>query len=412
MLSIEENKELTGVASGTPCGDYMRRFWHPIAASDEVKEVPMRVRVLGEDLVLFRDPEKRLGLLGIRCPHRGTSLELGTLEPEGLRCKYHGWLFNSEGRCLDQPAEPPDSTFKDRIKHLAYPVQELGDLVFAYMGKGAPPPLPHFDVLVRKDGVRYSFRAYQWPCNYLQITENGTLDPWHTLFAHGGTVGRYSSGGLKVWSRESDIGISLIQVRKGEEDNIYIREVATIMPHIGKLSLRPLRKLEENEEAMPPTETMVWHTPVDDTNTVAFRVDFVPSQDGDRDKLLKYIKDVAVPERWANSWPPQRDEEGKHLMTHVPDQDAAIVVYQGSISTRQEEHLGTTDRTVIMFRRLLKKGIEDVKKGVDPKGVIKHNDVVQVQTTDGLLTVEKKGDLDQAIDSLGEEWVKSGRYES
>src|SRR5579884_3178293 len=181
MLTAQENERLTRVGPGTPAGEWLRRYWHPIAISDRwdgIKTLwkcdepvtfkgrsgtvasfgaalgtftgqPTPVRILGEDLVLFRDGSGRLGLLGLRCPHRAASLEYGRIRPEGIECCYHGWLFDVTGRCLAQPAEPPESTFKDKVKHTAYPVRELGGLIWAYLGPGDPPILPKLDVVAR-----------------------------------------------------------------------------------------------------------------------------------------------------------------------------------------------------------------------------------------------------------------------
>ena len=143
MLSIEENERLTRVGPGTPMGDLMRRYWHPVAASIELKENPTRaVRLLGEDLVLYKDRSGILRLIQESCPHRRVNMLYGIPEQHGLRCPYHGWLFDETGSCLEMPAEAPDSTFKDRVQALSYPVEELGGLIFAYLGPQPVPLLP------------------------------------------------------------------------------------------------------------------------------------------------------------------------------------------------------------------------------------------------------------------------------
>ncbi len=152
MLSREENDLLTRVGPGTPAGEMLRRYWHPIAFINELKKRPLRRRLLGEDLVVFRDDRGRLGVLALRCSHRGTSLEFGHLEDGGLRCCYHGWLYDVGGKILEMPGEPADSTFWQRLRHPAYQVQELGGVIFAYLGPEPAPLLPRYDVLVRDDG--------------------------------------------------------------------------------------------------------------------------------------------------------------------------------------------------------------------------------------------------------------------
>jgi 5,5'-dehydrodivanillate O-demethylase len=162
----------------------MRRYWHPVAATAQLDANPVRkVRILCEDLVLYRDRQGRLGLIGERCPHRAVHLQFGIPEHEGLRCPYHGWMFNAQGRCLEQPLEPPDSTFKDKVTVKAYPVQEMGGLIWAYVGSQPVPLLPRWDLFVRPDGFR-QIVAHWLPCNWLQVMENGG-DLGHGIYLHG-----------------------------------------------------------------------------------------------------------------------------------------------------------------------------------------------------------------------------------
>src|SRR2546427_296469 len=182
MLSREENEFLTRVGPGTPAGEMLRRYWHPIGFAEELKGRPKRRRILGEDLVLFRDDQGRPGLLALRCSHRGTSLEFGHIEDGGLRCCYHGWLYDVEGKILEMPGEPADSTFWQRLRHPAYKVQELGGVIFAYLGPDPAPLLPRWDVLVREDGVR-ARRARTVHCNFFQMIEN-SVDQHHAKWLH------------------------------------------------------------------------------------------------------------------------------------------------------------------------------------------------------------------------------------
>ena len=184
MLTQEENQLMTRVGPGTPGGELLRRYWHPIAASAQLLDNPVRsVRILSEDLTLFKDRKGRLGLIGQRCPHRMTDLKFGIPEEEGLRCCYHGWLFDGTGRCLEMPLEPPDTTFKEKVSIKAYPVQELGGLIWTYMGPEPAPLLPRWDLFVRPDGFRQII-SHWLPCNWLQVMENrGDLD--HGIYLHG-----------------------------------------------------------------------------------------------------------------------------------------------------------------------------------------------------------------------------------
>ena len=157
MLSREENELLTRVGPGTPAGQMLRRYWWPVGFTELVtpKGEPTKVRLLGEDLVLFRDGSGRLGILGLHCSHRGTSLGFGRVEDAGIRCCYHGWLYDVSGKCLEQPAEPQDSTFQNRVQHPAYQAQEVGGFIFAYVGPKPAPLLPNYDLFLREDGERH-----------------------------------------------------------------------------------------------------------------------------------------------------------------------------------------------------------------------------------------------------------------
>src|SRR5437870_4162870 len=184
MLTHEERELLIRISPGTPCGDLMRRYWQPAALSEELPpgRAPVPVRLLGEDLVLFRDEQGRPGLLGLHCAHRGADLSYGRLEDGGLRCLYHGWLYDVAGRCLEQPGEPAGSSFKDRVRQRAYPCRDTAGVIFAYLGPGEPPLLPAYEFLTVPSAQRYVNKALH-ECNYLQGNE-GNIDPAHLSFLH------------------------------------------------------------------------------------------------------------------------------------------------------------------------------------------------------------------------------------
>jgi phenylpropionate dioxygenase-like ring-hydroxylating dioxygenase large terminal subunit len=180
----KEDEELTHIGGGTPCGEYFRRYWQPICFADDLQDLPLRVKILGEDLVVFRDFRGQVGLLELHCPHRGTSLEYGLISERGIRCCYHGWLFDVDGTILETPGEPLESTLKDRLCHGAYPTHEYNGIVFAYMGPpDLRPPFPIYDSFVRPGYRLIPGRKYAYPCNWLQILENA-MDPVHTAFLH------------------------------------------------------------------------------------------------------------------------------------------------------------------------------------------------------------------------------------
>ena len=184
MLSREENERLTRVGAGTPAGEMLRHYWWPISFGQDAKRkgAPVKIKLLGEEFVLFRDGTERLGLMALHCSHRGTSLEFGRIEEDGIRCCYHGWLYDIRGNCLEQPAEPAVSTFKDRVKHPAYHAQDAGGLIFAYIGPEPAPQLPSYDLLVRDDGCRVVGGDVE-NCNWLQRAEN-SADGAHSIALH------------------------------------------------------------------------------------------------------------------------------------------------------------------------------------------------------------------------------------
>src|SRR5688500_19050968 len=175
--------DIPHVGKGTPAGEWFRRYWMVVGTTRDLHDIPQAVKVLGEELVLFRDEAGRLGLLGKHCPHRGASLEYGDIEDAGLRCPYHGWLFDVHGQCLAMPAEPKDDKFTDKVKHLSYPVRELGELIFAYLGPDEPPPLPNYRALADSAGQRSLEATRLYDYNWFNFIENGA-DPAHFSTLH------------------------------------------------------------------------------------------------------------------------------------------------------------------------------------------------------------------------------------
>ena len=184
MLSAEDNKLITQTGPGTPGGDLLRRYWQPVALTEEVPEgsAPIAIKVMGEELTLFRDEKGRLGLLGLHCSHRAADLSYGRIEDGGLRCLYHGWLYDVTGRCIEQPGEPAGSTLPDMVNQTAYPVQEKAGMVFAYMGPDEPPLLPNYPFMRGPEENSYVCKYFH-SCNYLQSNE-GNIDPAHLSYLH------------------------------------------------------------------------------------------------------------------------------------------------------------------------------------------------------------------------------------
>ena len=364
-LSHEENEMLTRVSPGTPGGEMLRRYWHPIAFASELKQKPVRRRILGEDLVLFRDEQGRVGLLALRCSHRGTSLEFGHLENGGLRCCYHGWLYDVQGRVLETPGEPADSTFGARVRHPAYKIQELAGILFAYLGPEPAPLLPRYDVLVREDGVR-SMSARTVHCNFLQMVEN-SVDQHHFKWLHRTPKTRQWKE-EKLTSDITDFGIlDTFTRRVGDE---YFRTISLfLMPNMNKVGYH---LPEDHPAAFAAThegyEALRWRVATDDVTTMHFTVYFAPFVDGKvTAKMPKDQQDQGLGDSIPGKY--RWDEETGWIARG--DQDRCAQESQGEILDRTAEHLAVSDEGVILLRRLFKQAIDAVRKGEDPVGVIR-----------------------------------------
>ena len=387
MLSAEENELLACVGPGTPAGEAMRRYWLPVGLSADLGERPQYVRVLGEDLVLFRTPGGEIGLLDAVCSHRGASLVYGCVEKAGLRCRYHGWLYDASGRCVEQPAEVSRAAREEKIRQRAYPTQELGGLVFAYMGPQPAPVLPRFDTLVRVDGTRKATVARTIACNYLQILEN-SMDPVHLPFVHGESI--------KVWAgipeftvEETEFGMRQVQYRPGPTPaERYVRSVFHILPFSRMVGI----PASEDDFSTPTTIRTIWAVPIDDTNTIEFEVRYQPGVDG---RKLDYKFESSPADFDVTLEVPFHQYRGAGTpRVAYPKffgaQDQLMQLSQGPIAKREREHLRSSDRGVVMVRKLLRQAIEDVKAGKDPRGVIRGRpeQVINFDLEDHLVPVE------------------------
>src|SRR5262245_21605007 len=383
MLSEGDNRLLTSVGPGTPAGDFMRRYWLPVGVTADLGDKPQLVRVLGEDLVLFKTPSGETGLMDAVCSHRGAALVYGCIEKGGLRCRYHGWLYDASGRCIEQPGEIRQTADRrpareEKVKQKAYPTRELGGLVFAYMGPSPAPALPRFDTLVRTDGVRKATVARMIACNFLQILEN-SMDPVHLPFVHGQTI--------KVWAgvpdftvEECELGMKQVQSRPGPTPaERYVRSVFYLLPFSRMVGI----PAPEDDFKTPTTIRTIWAVPIDDTNTIEFEVRFQP---GTQERKLDYKFD-------SNPADFEVELERPFQQYRVPAvprveypkffgaQDQLMQLSQGAIAKREREHLRTSDRGVVMVRKLLREGIAAVQAGKDPRGVIR-SDKDEILTLD------------------------------
>jgi phenylpropionate dioxygenase-like ring-hydroxylating dioxygenase large terminal subunit len=344
------DEELTRVGPGTPCGEYLRRFWQPVIQSSELGEVPRRLRILGEDLVAFRDKSGGIGLLELHCPHRGTSLEFGLIGETGIRCCYHGWLFGADGTILETPGEPADSTLKDRLFHGAYPVHEHQGLVFAYMGP--PDQEPDFPILDTWDlpGYRQIARAPTlWECNWLQVKEN-SMDPAHLAFLHtlpGSEGFTEDLAALGEWDwMETPVGMVYIDTRR-QDDRMWVRVADLILPNIHQFPPNADPMALRNSVNRPQATT--WAVPLDDTHTMQ----------------IGYHRAPEGREMRRGSGFGQDGKRPYEERQRVPgDYDAQVSIH-GGMARHGLEHLASTDRGIIMMRNLIRRGIRAVQNGED-----------------------------------------------
>ncbi len=378
MLSKEENELVSQVGPGTPMGDLMREFWLPALLSSELSEPdgpPLRLRLLGEDLIAFRDSAGQIGVLGSHCPHRGASLFFGRNEEHGLRCVYHGWKFDTDGRCVDMPNEPAESNFKDKVRQLAYPAAERGGAVWVYMGPERPAPsLPDLEWAGVPADHRYQAKRVQH-CNWLQALE-GDIDQSHVSFVHrrfgngtgrGRQVDRIRT--LDTHPRfevvDTPYGAAIGAGRVAEGDMRYWRITQFLMPFwsmTGPYGENPIR------------HTRAW-VPVDDETTCLFSVTFHPLRSLEETEVAgmragsgagyvgegNFLPPTTAP---FGAWRPKAGKSNDYLQDRtlqqttffsgIPEfwaQDAAVQESMGPIYDRSQEHLGTSDLGIIRVRQ-------------------------------------------------------------
>jgi 5,5'-dehydrodivanillate O-demethylase len=357
MLSAERNEFFARVGAGTPMGDYLRRYWLPIAGESEFDANPVKaIRILGEDLVLYRDRSGTFGLVDRQCPHRRADLSYGFVEEHGLRCNYHGWCFDEAGRCVEQPFEDvanPAARFREKVRMTSYPVEVKRGLVWAYFGPQPVPLVPNFEPFEWQNGF-VQVVISEIPCNWFQCQEN-SIDPVHFEWMHRnwsvrlrGAAGPYAPRHLKLAFDEFEWGHVYRRVTEdaGEDSELWT---------VGRVCLWP--------NALFTGSHFEWRVPIDDENTLSITWHFsrVPNE------REPYVQD-RIP-TWHG---PIRDPlTGKWITTHVMNQDFVAWLGQGAIADRTKEHLGTSDRGVIMVRKRFVDDIEAVAAGAEPKAIVR-----------------------------------------
>ena len=403
-----EDAELTHVGPGTPCGEYMRKFWQPICLSQQLTDVPLAIRILGEDLVAFRDRSDRLGVLHRHCSHRGTSLEYGIVSERGIRCCYHGWLFDIDGTILETPGETPGSRLKDSLCHGAYAAFEHNGLVFAYMG--TPEEKPDFPMFEEYDPPNTKVLAFSnyLPCNWLQAYENG-IDILHNAIFHNGVGnaapqrgegksafsfnGAFEEIPVTEW-RLADDGsgtgngsgmISISTRRLG--DKVWVR-----MNHCTEPNYIHSGTFWENAKEVSYHKRLAltrWMVPIDDTHTWALG--------------WRYFNDRVDPEHLGNE-----DEVGVDKVDHLAGQtwrpyeegqrdpgDYEVMVNQRPIAVHALEHLGWTDTGVAMLRQIIRRGVRgETPRGLPTPAGSRTDICFRSYTSDTVLLVPKQEDHD------------------
>lgn len=355
------NATLAEVSAGTPMGELLRRYWHPIGIASDATDVPKKVRALGEDLILFRDTTGRVGLLYPHCAHRGTSLYYGRVEERGIRCCYHGWLFDVQGHCVDQSCEPEGGLSRDRIRQPWYPVEERYGLIFAYMGPPQKKPvLPKYAALEHLNEGEFIETNNQSiggggpqiiPCNWLQHFEN-VVDPFHVVVLHSSFSGTQFVPQMEVMPEVdfdyTEAGVSATAVRKLEDGQVLRR--------VGEAALPTLRVIPSPRLAYYGTvESLGWVLPIDDHS---FRI-YTAGR-------VKNHGDIARSRSRMNGKLWEELTEAEH---QVMPGDYEAQVSQGAIAWHSEENLATTDRGLVLLRRLFKQQLEALGQGKDPIGI-------------------------------------------
>jgi 5,5'-dehydrodivanillate O-demethylase len=388
MIPREDNEILTRVGPGTPAGELLRRYWQPVAASAELTgEKPiMKVRLLGEDLALYRDKSGAYGLVGEQCPHRKASLAYGLVEEDGIRCAYHGWKFDCTGACTETPAEPEGSTLKGSIEHTAYPVEKLGGMLFAYLGPDPAPALPRWDVLAWEHGTRYIKKFEPLRCNWLQCMEN-SVDPSHLYWLHGNYAHlRPMLDGYEEIHEFPTFEYGIMKRRttppQKPGDSPQVDQHPLLFP-------TALRHVSHDRETGRHRHNVQFRMPIDDTNTCVIVANFEPNEDehtpADADAPVEHIE-FRIGE----------NREG-YRMDMVASQDFMAWETQGPIMDRSEEQLGLADKGLVVLRRMLREQIDIVAAGGTPMAIVsadQQDPIIELEVINeriGLTSPETRG---------------------
>jgi phthalate 4,5-dioxygenase len=382
MLSQAENERLTRVGPDTPMGKLFRSYWNPALLSEQLPEndgAPVRVRLLGEDLIAFRDSEGKVGLVGAYCPHRRAPLFFGRNEECGIRCVYHGWKFDRTGACVDMPSEPPDSLFKTKVTVDAYPTWEAGGIVWAYLGPaGKQPETPGHEFLRTPPECRHVSKSFE-DCNFLQALEGG-IDPTHASIMHNMNIGdrsflnNFDTLVANMHIDKTNYGFTYAGIRSRTKDT-WVRGYQWIMPSYHMRAT--VEGTFGSRDDVPTIDGHIW-VPIDDEHTwvYSFAYSHDPARPLSQDKVKAretrlgrgdfLDKDYRSRLNRSNDYEINRKVQKEKTMTGIQGintQDLALQEGMGRIVDRSKEHLGTTDRAIITLRQVLVEALDTLERG-------------------------------------------------
>jgi nitrite reductase/ring-hydroxylating ferredoxin subunit len=377
MISAEQNDLMTRVGPGTPAGKLLRNYWQPVALVDQFlnsSRPVLPIKVLGEEFVLFRNSTNQYGLLERHCPHRGADLAYGRYEDGKLRCVFHGWLFDVEGKCLETPAEPAGSRMCEQIRQRSYPVAERSGILFAWFGAGEPSAFPHFDCFTAPDAYTFAFKGY-WDCNWLQALEVG-IDPAHASFLHryfededtAASYGKQFRGKpldselpiskvLREYDRpeitvaRTDYGMRLVTLRRIDEKQTHGRSTHILFPQAFVIPMNAEMTITQ------------WHVPVDDCGCYWYSIFTSFTSPVDKKTMREQrLKTYPAPDykpiyNRANRWGFDAGQQcnatytGMGFDINIHDQFACES--PGQIADRARENLGSSDKGIVLYRRIL-----------------------------------------------------------
>jgi phenylpropionate dioxygenase-like ring-hydroxylating dioxygenase large terminal subunit len=393
MMTAQQNELITRIGPGTPAGKLMRLYWQPAALAEELAGPrPVKaVRLLGQDLVLFRDEAGKLGLLDRACPHRGADLAFGRPEDGGLRCTFHGWLFDTKGACLETPAEPEGSRLCARIRQPSYPVVERNGIVFAYLGEGEPPAFPAFDCFTAPTSHAFAFKGLI-ECNWLQALEVG-IDPAHASFLHRFFEDEDGSDSYGKQFRAASAGTDIPMTRLMRthtrpeievESTAFGLRIATLRRiDAARTHMRVTNLLFPHGIVIPMSAEMTitqWHVPIDDTSCYWYAIFTSYGAPVDHARMrAQRLELYELPEYRSRKgrhnnygFDPheQRDSTYTGMGADINVHDQWAVESQGRIQDRTKEHLGSSDKVIVANRRLLSASIEQAAQGERPVMVL------------------------------------------